>query len=101
MGVDVHNYVAPPVQALTEIAFGLIKLRFEDQDRDDLKMKNVLAFHNTVHTSEVVMRARTIAFAMGLSARKMMLTEIASAFHDVVQNSFILQLLKYKLVDST
>lgn len=65
-----------------EKALGLIKERFEDSPESDR-----LAYHNRVHTLDVIRRAGTIANALGLPKRERALVHLAAAFHDVVQNS--------------
>ena len=42
-------------------------------------------YHNSAHTKGVVRRARAIGVAMGMPPRHLLLTDIAAAYHDVVQ----------------
>lgn len=58
----------------------LIRGRFED-----VPLIQRLFYHNTVHTNGVMQRALGIAGAMHLPGRWVMLTQVASAFHDTVQ----------------
>lgn len=71
---------SPVVARALEVALKIIKEEFEEGD-----IENRLAFHDQEHTKGVVRRAGVIARAMGLPAREVLLAQVASAFHDVVQ----------------
>lgn len=61
-------------------AIVLIRSRYED-----VPFERRLFYHDTFHTHGVRQRALAIARAMEMSARHIMLTDIAAAFHDTVQ----------------
>lgn len=71
-------YGAAEAQA-TALALDVIRTRFEGGDIDHMH------YHNSEHTAAVIARARAIGVAMGMSDRELLLTVIAAAFHDTVQ----------------
>jgi sorbitol-specific phosphotransferase system component IIA len=63
-----------------EKALGLIRDRFEGGT-----VPNHMHYHNRVHTQGVIDKSLQIGAALGLDERQMMITGIAAAFHDTVQ----------------
>jgi hypothetical protein len=64
----------------SEQALELIRSRFESG-----KVPTHMHYHNRVHTSGVIDKARQIGEALGMNERELLLTTIAAAFHDTVQ----------------
>lgn len=67
-------------QIAVDRALALIRSRHESG-----RVPDHMHYHNSAHTAGVVRRARAIALTMGLSDRHVLLTNIAAAWHDVVQ----------------
>jgi hypothetical protein len=61
-------------------ALGLIRDRFEGGT-----VPNHMHYHNRVHTQGVIDKSLQIGAALGLDERQLMITGIAAAFHDTVQ----------------
>jgi hypothetical protein len=63
-----------------EQALALVRERFEGG-----RHPNHMHYHNTIHTRGVIDKAMQIGEALGMSERELLLTQIAAAFHDSVQ----------------
>ena len=77
---DEHGEYVAAERKATQIALDAIRARFEGGTVPDH-----MYYHNSAHTAGVIARARAIGVAMGMSARELLLTVIAAAFHDIVQ----------------
>lgn len=61
-------------------ALALVRDRFETGNAP-----SHLHYHNTLHTRGVIEKSLLIGAALGMTARELLLTNIAAAFHDTVQ----------------
>jgi len=68
-------------QPAVQHALALIRGRFEEGD-----IENMLPYHNSKHTMEVLERTQILSTALNLSLREQTLAVIAAAFHDTVQS---------------
>jgi hypothetical protein len=68
-------------EAAADKALGLIRDRFEGGGTP-----KHMHYHNRVHTRGVIDKSLEIGAALGLSERELMITGIAAAFHDTVQD---------------
>lgn len=64
----------------SEQALALVRARFETG-----KVPTHMHYHNTVHTQGVIDKSLAIGEALGMTERELLLTNIAAAFHDTVQ----------------
>lgn len=64
----------------SEQALALVRERFETG-----RVPSHMHYHNTVHTRGVIDKSLAIGAALGMTERELLLTTIAAAFHDTVQ----------------
>lgn len=64
----------------SEQALALVRERFETG-----QVPSHMHYHNTLHTQGVIDKSLAIGEALGMTERELLLTNIAAAFHDTVQ----------------